>query len=179
MTKLFLVVVFSALFNTQPIASRLKDFNGKSFMVKPTGKSVAYIFLSTECPLCQNYAPVLQSMQTNHPDIQFYGIVSGTTFSKKDVATFAKEYGITFPVLMDPAKNISSSMNATVTPEVILIGSTGKEYYRGLIDDWVAGLGKTRKIATKKYLEQAINSIETGGGPVAATTPIGCLISNF
>lgn len=159
--------------------NRLKDFNGKTYTVKPTGKPVAYVFLSTECPLCKNYAPVLQALQHKFKDVQFYGIISGVTFSRKDVATYVKDYGITFPVLMDPAKRVSNSLNATVTPEVIFLSGTGQEYYRGMIDDWVVSLGKTRKAASKKYLEQAINSWQTGGAPVAATTPIGCLISNF
>lgn len=159
--------------------SRLKDFNGKTFMVKPTGKPVAYLFLSTECPLCKNYAPVLQALQTKYKDVQFYGVISGATFSRQDVAAYVKDYGITFPVLMDPAKHLSNSLKATVTPEVILLNGTGQEYYRGLIDDWVVGLGKTRKVVSKRYLEQAINNWQTGGGPLTATTPIGCLISNF
>ena len=159
--------------------NRLKDYNGKMFTVKPTGKPVAYVFLSTECPLCKNYAPVLQALQNKFKDVQFYGIISGVTFSREDVATYVKDYGITFPVLMDPAKRISNSLKATVTPEVIFLSGTGQEYYRGMIDDWVVSLGKTRKTVSKKYLEQAINSWQTGGAPVAATTPIGCLISNF
>ncbi|SFE14111.1 Thiol-disulfide isomerase or thioredoxin [Chitinophaga sp. CF118] len=191
MSKLFLLVLLGWLLISQPLsaqliagvkiasATRLKDFKGKTFAVKPVGKSVAYIFLSTECPLCRNYAPVLEALQNKHPDVQFYGIISGATFARSEVATFTKDYGITFPVLMDPAKHLSTSLHATVTPEVILIGSNGKEHYRGLIDDWVVGLGKTRKVASKKYLEQAINNLETGGEPLAATKPIGCLISNF
>lgn len=159
--------------------SRLKDFNGKTYAIRPVGKSVAYLFLSTECPLCKNYAPVVEKLKKEHPEIQFYGIISGVTFSRTEVATFTKDYGISFPVLMDPAKHISNAMKATVTPEVILIGADGKEYYRGLIDDWVVSLGKTRRVASKKYLEQAINNLEAGGQPLTATTPIGCLISNF
>lgn len=191
MSKLFLLTLLGGLLITQPLSAqliadvklasvnRLKDFNGKMFTVKPAGKSVAYLFLSTECPLCKNYAPVLEKLKHKYPDVQFYGIISGITFSKSEVATFTKDYGITFPVLMDPAKHISTSLRATVTPEVILIGNDGKEYYRGLIDDWVVGLGKTRRVASKNYLEQAINNLAAGGQPLTATTPIGCLISNF
>jgi thiol-disulfide isomerase/thioredoxin len=191
MSKLFLLGLLSMLFyaasaDAQLIAgvklasvSKLKDFNGKTYTIKPAGKSVAYLFLSTECPLCKNYAPVLEKLQKEHPEIQFYGVISGVTFSRTEVATFTKDYGISFPLLMDPAKHISNTMKATVTPEVILTGADGKEYYRGLIDDWVVGLGKTRKVVTKKYLEQAITNLEAGGQPLTATTPIGCLISNF
>lgn len=186
-----LVVLFIALFylqtvNAQLIAgtqitgsSKLKDYNGKTYTVKPSGRSVAYVFISTECPLCKNYAPVLQALQDKYKDVQFYGIVSGITFSRPEVATFTKEYGIKFPVLMDPSKKISAAMNATVTPEVILLNEDGKEYYRGLIDDWVVSLGKTRRVTSKRYLDQAIYSMQKGGPAVAATTPIGCLICNF
>ncbi|PWV50735.1 redoxin domain-containing protein [Chitinophaga sp. S165] len=160
-------------------AGRLKDYNGKTFTVKPAGKPVVYIFLSPECPLCKNYAPVLQQLQNKYKDVQFYGIISGKTFTKSDVADYAKDYKITFPMLMDADKKVAGYLNATVTPEVLLIGSNGKEYYRGLIDDWVTGLGTKRIKATRKYLEQAINNLQTGNELVSQTTPIGCLISNY
>ncbi|MCF6407959.1 redoxin domain-containing protein [Chitinophaga filiformis] len=160
-------------------AGRLKDYNGKTFTVKPTGKPVVYIFLSPECPLCKNYAPVLQSLQNKYKDIQFYGIISGQTFTKSEVAEYAKDYNITFPILMDTDKKVANYLNATVTPEALLIGNNGKEYYRGLIDDWVTGLGTKRVKATRKYLELAISNLLTGNELVSRTTPIGCLISNY
>lgn len=160
-------------------AGRLKDYNGKTFTVKPAGKPVVYIFLSPECPLCKNYAPVLQQLQNKYKDVQFYGIISGQTFTKSDVAEYAKDYNLTFPILMDGDKKVAGYLNATVTPEVLLIGNNGKEYYRGLIDDWVTGLGTKRIKATRKYLEQAINNLLMGNELVSQTTPIGCLISNY
>lgn len=160
-------------------AGRLKDYKGKTFTVKPAGKPVVYIFLSPECPLCKNYAPVLQAMQNKYKDVQFYGIISGRTFTQSEVAEYAKDYNITFPILMDADKKVATYLNATVTPEVLLIGNNGKEYYRGLIDDWVTGLGTKRVKATRKYLELAINNFLTGNELVSQTTPIGCLISNY
>ncbi|SHN77586.1 redoxin domain-containing protein [Chitinophaga sp. CF418] len=160
-------------------AGRLKDYNGKTFTVKPAGKPVVYIFLSPECPLCKNYAPVLQGLQSKYKDVQFYGIISGQTFTQREVAEYAKEYNITFPILMDTDKKVANYLNATVTPEALLIGNNGKEYYRGLIDDWVTGLGTKRIKATRKYLELAINNLLTGNELVSQTTPIGCLISNY
>jgi thiol-disulfide isomerase/thioredoxin len=188
MSKLFLYILLmvSSPVSAQLIAkmepgplSKLKDYKGKSYSLKPAGKAVAYVFLSTDCPLCKNYAPVLEALQEKYLDIQFFGIVSGVTFTRTDVATYAIEYGITFPVLMDPLKRAAIGMNATTTPQVILVDANGKEFYRGLIDNWVVSLGKQRKVATKKYLEDAIKSLQAGGQPIPATTPVGCLISNF
>lgn len=160
-------------------AGRLKDYNGKTFSVKPAGKPVVYIFLSPECPLCKNYAPVLQDLQNKYKDVQFYGIISGRTFTKDEVASYAKDYKISFPILMDSDKKVANYLNATVTPEALLIGDNGKEYYRGLIDDWVTGLGTKRVKATRKYLDNAISNLLTGNELVTQTTPIGCLISNY
>ncbi|QHS62698.1 redoxin domain-containing protein [Chitinophaga agri] len=171
---------------TQLIAStgentggRLKDYKGKLHTIKPKGKAVVYLFLSPECPLCKNYAPVLQALQKKYPEVQFYGIVSGKTFTRALVGEYAKDYKITFPILMDPDKQVAEYMRATVTPEALLIGENGKEYYRGLIDDWVTGLGTKRAKASRKYLELAIENLLSGSELTYSTQPIGCLISNY
>jgi thiol-disulfide isomerase/thioredoxin len=176
MQTLYAQLIASAGMTT---AGRLKDYNGKTFTVKPQGKAVVYLFLSPECPLCKNYAPVLQTLQNKYPEIQFYGIISGRTFTRADVADYARDYKISFPILMDSDKQVAGYLNATVTPEALLVGNNGKEYYRGLIDDWVTGLGTKRAKVTRKYLDQAIGNLLAGSELVAATKPIGCLISNY
>jgi thiol-disulfide isomerase/thioredoxin len=160
-------------------AARLKDCYGKSYALKPAGKNIVYLFLSPECPLCRNYGPILAALQQKYKDVQFYGVVSGKTFTSHDVAVYVKDYGINFPVLMDGNKHVADALKATVTPEALLVGSNGKEYYRGLIDDWVTGLGAKRAKASKLYLDQAIGNLLQGSEMVSATTPIGCYISNY
>ena len=179
-------ILFTQTLNAQLIASavtssvaKLKDVNGKAYTLKPMGKAVVYVFLSPECPLCKNYAPILQAMKEKYQDVQFYGIISGRTFLKDEVAAYVKDYSISFPVLMDTDKRVAAYLRATVTPEVLLIGKNGKEYYRGLIDDWVTGLGTKRTRPTRRYLELAINNLFAGNELVSSTKPIGCLISNY
>lgn len=191
MPKLLVFVLLAGLLSLQTTTTKLiastgfttggslKDYNGKTHTIKPRGKAVVYLFLSPECPLCKNYAPVLQAMQQKYPEIQFYGIVSGKTFTRDMVAEYAKDYKITFPILMDPDKHAAASLRATVTPEALLIGENGREYYRGLIDDWVTGLGTKRAKATKLYLSLAIENLLSGSDLTYATQPIGCLISNY
>lgn len=179
-------ILFPQMLNAQLIAGtltstagKLKDVNGKVYSIKPQGKPVVYVFLSPECPLCKNYAPVLQELQAKNPDVQFYGIISGKTFTRNDIATYVKDYRISFPVLIDSDKRVATSLKATVTPEVLLIEANGREYYRGLVDNWVTGLGAKRAKPTKKYLELAIGNLLQGNEPIPSTRPIGCLISNF
>ena len=191
MPKLLVCVLLAGLLSLQTVTTRviastgfttggsLKDYKGKTHTIKPRGKAVVYLFLSPECPLCKNYAPVLQAMQRKYPEIQFYGIVSGKTFTREIVAEYAKDYKITFPILMDPDKQAATSLKATVTPEALLIGENGREYYRGLIDDWVTGLGTKRAKATRLYLALAIENLLSGSDLTYSTQPIGCLISNY
>lgn len=191
MPKLFFVALLCGFLSAQTLqaqliasstlsdAVRAKDCHGKSFLLRPAGKNIVYIFLSPECPLCKNYAPVLEALKEKYKDIQFYGIVSGKTFSAHQVAGYVKDYGITFPVLMDANKHIADMLHATVTPEALLMGENGKEYYRGLIDNWVTGLGAKRANITKKYLDQAISNLQQGSELISSTTPIGCFISNY
>lgn len=158
---------------------RLKDYTGKAYDIRPQGKIVVYLFLSPECPLCRNYAPIVQQLSEKYKNVQFYGIVSGRTFTKGAVAAYVKDYSLTFPVLMDTDKEVANSLKATITPEALLVGSDGKEYYRGLIDDWITGLGTKRAKTTQLYLDQSIQNLVAGVPTVTKTTPIGCLISNY
>src|SRR5690349_14975064 len=116
MLRLLLCALLSGIFSVHTLsaqfiasatvlpAGRLKDYTGKTFTIKPTDKPVVYIFLSPECPLCKNYAPVLQELQNRYKDVQFYGIISGKTFNKAEVSEYARDYKITFPILMDTDK---------------------------------------------------------------------------
>ncbi|WPV69827.1 MULTISPECIES: redoxin family protein [unclassified Chitinophaga] len=158
---------------------RLKDYTGKAYDIRPQGKIVVYLFLSPECPLCRNYAPIVQQLSEKYKGVQFYGIISGRTFTKGQIGAYVKDFNLTFPVLIDTDKEVANSLKATVTPEALLVGSDGKEYYRGLIDDWITGLGTKRAKTTQLYLDQSIQNLVAGVPTVTKTTPIGCLISNY
>jgi len=183
---LFLSLLISSLY-ARPVNTnfkiggviKAKDFNGNSYTITPDAKPVVYIFLSPECPLCQNYAPIVQALADKYKGIQFFGVVSGSTFTKEAVAAYARDYKIKFPLLKDTDKKIAHELKATVTPEALLIGKKGKEYYRGLIDDWVTGLGTKRFKANSNFLDQAIINLITGSEEVYSTKPIGCFISNY
>lgn len=187
MSKLLLLSLLITGLCTQSIGrpngtafnERLKDYTGKAYDIRPQGKVIVYLFLSPECPLCKNYAPIVQKLSEKYKTVQFYGIISGRTFTKGQVGAYVKDYNLTFPVLIDTDKEVANSLRATVTPEALLVGSDGKEYYRGLIDDWITGLGTKRAKTTQLYLDQSIQNLVAGVPTISKTTPIGCLISNY
>jgi len=46
-----------------------------------------------------------------------------------------KEFGITFPYLVDSEQNVSKSLEAVCTPDIFLFDDCGKLYYHGRLDD--------------------------------------------
>lgn len=140
-----------------------------------------FIFLSPECPLSQNYSLVLNALQKKFsPELRLYGIIPGRTYSEQTVRQFTGDYKLLFPVWIDLAKELSDYVQATVTPEVVLLNKSGALVYRGAIDDWAAALGQKKVKARVHYLEDAIKAyLQKKEVPVKKTAPVGCLINEF
>jgi hypothetical protein len=148
----------------------------------PSGKKLSlFIFLSPECPLCQNYSTLLNSLRSLYAgQVDQYGIIPGAAYSTKDVRTFEQKYRIIFPLLIDGSKKFTNYLHATVTPEVILLGPKDELLYKGAIDNLLQDLGKRRLKATKNYLQDAIEaSLHNKAVPVNQTKAVGCLINDF
>lgn len=140
-----------------------------------------FVFLSPECPLCKNYAPVLDSLQRQYSgSITLIGIVPGRTYTITAVNAYTRKYKIHFSVLIDPVKKLSGYLHAAVTPEVILLTPQFELAYRGAIDNRVKQLGVKSWRATENYLSDAISQyLQHAAVAVKRTKPIGCLINDF
>lgn len=140
-----------------------------------------FVFLSPECPLCKNYAPVLDSLQRQYSgSVQVIGIVPGKSYSKTVINAYARKYKVHFPLLIDPAKKISNYLHASVTPEVILLTPRYQLVYRGGIDNRVKQLGVKSWKATENYLSDAVSQyLQHTATAVRRTKPIGCRINDF
>ena len=140
-----------------------------------------FIFLSPECPLSQNYTLVLNTLEKKfEKELNSYGIIPGRAYSEQEVKQFAGDYKLRFPVWIDIKKELSNYLQATVTPEVVLLNKKGELVYRGAIDDWVEKLGQKKVKARVHYLEDAIKAyLENKSVPVKKTPPVGCLINEF
>lgn len=140
---------------------------------------VILLFLAPECPLCQNYAPVLREMAPGFAamDVPLVGVVSGTYYSVEEVNDFMFSHHLDFPVLLDPAFELSRHFGATITPEAVLIDSTGTMAYRGAIDNWAISLGRKRLKPTAHYLADATGAYLNGKPvPLRTTDAVGCFI---
>ncbi|HVU59133.1 MAG TPA: redoxin domain-containing protein [Puia sp.] len=139
------------------------------------------IFLSPECPLCQNYSLILNELQKKYTgNVVFTGIVPGKAYADRTVTDFIRKYKINFPVYVDSVRALSSVLQAKVTPEVYLLRTEKNIFYHGSIDNWVKDLGMQGARATKFYLRDAIDET-LAGKPVSNpyNKPVGCLINDY
>lgn len=137
------------------------------------------IFMSPECPLCENYSQILTDLrEVVSPDsVAFMGIFPGQHYDKLSIQGFMARYHPPVKVLLDPEYTLTNALGATVTPEAFLLDQTGSVRYQGPIDNWIPELGVKRAVITEHYLREAIEAVLQGrAAPAAEQAAIGCFI---
>jgi peroxiredoxin len=103
--------------------------NGDKFSLAEARKKgpVVAAFFKISCPVCQYAFPYLERI------FQAYSksavtVVGVSQNEKKDTAGFAREYGITFPLLLDDTHSYpaSNAYGLTNVPSIVLISPGGK-----------------------------------------------------
>ena len=161
---------------------RLTTITGDgAYLLKQVGTPLlAIVWLSPECPLCQNYTQPLNEIARRYSGrLTVVGIFPGRSYTDKDYLAFREKYGVHFTLAADASKRLTAALGGTVTPEVVLLDRERRIRYRGAIDDWATGLGKHRSAASVHYLQNAIESV-MAGRPASPdhTRPVGCYIND-
>jgi len=105
-------------------------------LVGPDGRAVCFAFLHPTCPLAQEYGPVLRQLAAEFADdrIRFVGVICECD-DPREVAAYGREFGIPFPIHLDTDFSLAQALDATVTPEVVLVDRDRRILYAGRIDD--------------------------------------------
>ena len=162
--------------------SHFQTLDGKAFeLARLHKKLIAVVFLSSECPLCQNYSLVLNKLQTRFEnDLDVVGVFPGKSEQIASCRMFRKKYNIQFILLTDTLRKLDGLLGARITPEVFLLDHNKNLIYHGAIDNWVVALGTTRIKTTENYLEDGVEEFLNGTPVKIKEKPaIGCLINNF
>lgn len=140
-----------------------------------------FVFLSPDCPLCRNYAPILNSLEIGYRNqVQVYGIIPGRSYPDSLINEFISTFSVQYPVLKDNGQQLKKYFNASTTPEVYLLDDTGALLYQGAIDNWAVALGKKRVKATEHYLLDAVkNSSDNIPVVIKYAQPVGCIINDY
>ncbi len=137
------------------------------------------VFMSPECPLCENYARDLRMVADSFSaqEVKIYGVFPGTAYPDSQIRRFLIHYRLPITALLDPDLKLTEQLDATTTPEAVVYNAAGTLVYRGNIDNWATALGQKRTVVTEHYLEEAIAATLSGFlPPISSTEPVGCLI---
>jgi thiol-disulfide isomerase/thioredoxin len=141
-------------------------------------KTVAYIFLSETCPICQSYTLTLKELSAKYPSVEFIGIFPNYYSNHEDIEEFKKKYSIPFTLMLDKNGALSKKLNAAITPEVFVINDN-KLLYSGRIDDSFYAVGKRRTTKTSSELDDALLQITRHEKvKTPKTQAVGCLITS-
>jgi peroxiredoxin len=143
-------------------------------------KLTVYVFLSTECPISQQYSRFLEELHQlfKASGVRFVSMFPLSTDSPARINQFRSEYGITFAGRPDRGARLARQLKVRITPEVVVMQEDGGIRYQGAIDDWYVSLGKHRLQVTNSYLQEAINALLANRVVVQPRTEaVGCLLN--
>lgn len=108
---------------------QLQTMDGKQFSLRDAlvrGPVVA-AFFKISCPVCQYTFPFLERIHKAHGG-KHVTVVGVSQNDKKDTAAFIKEYGLTFPILLDDTKSypVSNAYCLTNVPTTFWIAQDGE-----------------------------------------------------
>jgi peroxiredoxin len=107
----------------------LPTMDGKQFSLREAlarGPAVM-AFFKISCPTCQYAFPFLQRLYEAHGN-KHVTIVGISQNEKKDTAAFIKQYGLTFPILLDDTSTytVSNAYGLTNVPTIFWIAQDGE-----------------------------------------------------
>jgi hypothetical protein len=145
------------------------------------GKVVVLIFVRTDCPVSNRYAPEIQRISAEHAsDAVFWLVYPGKGESSGEIQKHDREYHYALPVLRDPQRELIKRSEVTVTPEAAVYDSKGRLVYHGRIDNWFEDFGRARPAPTTHELEAAIAAAVSGRPPtMPSVSAVGCYLSDL
>jgi len=151
-------------------------------LLSPHGeKAVVLLFVRTDCPVSNRYAPDLQRLYEKFAPqgIDFRLVYPEHGLTASAMQRHREEYGYTIPAVLDAGHQYVARARAKVTPEAAVFVH-GELIYLGRIDDRYVDLGKERLAATQHDLEEALATVVAGRTPERRQTEaMGCAIENL
>ena len=174
---------FFTLHSASAVPAKLLDLEGRP--ADPFGdreaKLLAFIFVRTDCPVSNNYAPEIQRLQARFaPSGVVFWLVYPTPDETPDaIRRHLREYRYPEVALRDPRHVFAKRAKVRVTPEAAIFRPDGTLLYHGRIDDRYVDLGKARPKATRHEFADAL-ALALAGKPVppAAGPAVGCFIED-
>lgn len=159
------------------------DLSGKN--VNPFemagGKPMVLIFVRTDCPVSNRYAPTIQALSHKYSGQAFIALVyPDKTETSSQIEKHLHEYGYKITALRDTQHGLVKVSEVEITPEAAVFNGKGELIYHGRIDNWYKDFGHARPAPTTHELDQAINAaLNSGRAAPASVGGVGCYISDL
>jgi hypothetical protein len=128
------------------------------------GKVKVFVFVRTDCPISNRYAPELRRLFKLHSadEVTWWLVYPNPNVTAEDIAKHLAEFEYPCGALHDGDHQLVELTGATITPEVAVYGPTNDLVYCGRIDDRYVDFGRTRAKPTQHDLEDAIQAALAG-----------------
>ncbi len=151
----------------------LSDFDGAPALV--------VVFMCNHCPFVKHVAPGLANLAREYQDkgVAVVGINPNDVANYPDdspqkMAEASKEYGYTFPYLLDESQEVATAYRAACTPDFFVFDGDRQLVYRGQMDDSRPSLDLP---VTGADLRAALNAVLDGRSVTTEQKPsVGCNI---
>lgn len=176
-------LVWAAVFPIAAGGQRVVDQHGSAAeeLAKARGKVLVLVFVRTDCPVSNRYAPLIQQMSRQYgKDASFQLVFPDNSESPEKIRTFLREYKYELSAIRDVDHALVKATQVKVTPEAAVFDAQGTLVYHGRIDNLYEHIGQARRAATTHELADAIEAAKQGkNAAVPAADGVGCFIADM
>jgi thiol-disulfide isomerase/thioredoxin len=160
-----------------------QDLSGKAvdpFLVA-AGKPLVLIFVRTDCPISNRYAPTIQALSQKYADAAVMMLVyPDKTETNANIKKHLQEYDYKIAALQDTQHALVKLSKVEITPEVGVFNGKRELIYHGRIDNWYKEFGRARSAPTTHELNDAIQAALNGHSAAPTSVGgVGCYISDL
>jgi hypothetical protein len=144
------------------------------------GKVTVFIFVRTNCPIANRYAPEIQRLSAEHRGTaEIFLVYVDKKESAAAIRKHDREYKYELAAVRDLQHSLVKLSQAQITPEAAVFDSARHLIYHGRIDNLYEDFGHARKAASTHELDDAIRAAIAGQSPPSASVPaVGCYIAD-
>jgi hypothetical protein len=160
--------------------SEVRDLEGRSVNPFEATEVSVFIFLRTDCPISNRYAPEIERLKKKYTaeQVKFWLVYPDAETKASEIAAHLKEYSLSAAPLRDPGHQLVRQAGVKVTPEAAVFLRGGKELYHGRIDDRYVDFGKERPAPTRRDLDLVLQAALAGRPvPKGSAPAVGCYIA--
>jgi len=146
-----------------------------------SGKITVLIFVRTDCPISNRYAPTIKRLAAAYADkVSFWLIYPARNETADMIRKHERDFGFKIPAARDLQHSLAKKSHAAITPEAAVFDANHRLIYHGRIDDLYEDFGRARRAPTTHELEDAIHAALSGKSPLTDAVPaVGCYISDL